>query len=147
MRVRDKDTMEPEAMTCACPSSRLERFAEACLLLVLQQEPSHGYQLVDRLKELGLEEHPPDPTVIYRTLRRMEQDGFVKSEWLTDGPGPARRLYHVTPEGEELLHAWAITVRKNKAALERFLKIYQAEGRAIYRPAREEAARTRGGRG
>lgn len=146
MRVEDKEPIGTEGMACACPSSRLERFAEACLLLLLRQRPSHGYQLIDRLAQLGLEENPPDPTVIYRTLRRMEQDGFVTSKWVTEGSGPARRLYRLTPEGEELLHAWAVTIRKNKTALERFLKVYAADSQKAARSMGKETTRMTGSR-
>jgi len=115
---------EPAQAACSCPPSRLERFAEPCVLLSLAREAAHGYQLIEKLAGFGLEELAPDPTVVYRTLRRMERDGLVTSKWLTDGPGPARRLYSLTPEGEELLHAWVITIRKNRNALERFLDAY-----------------------
>lgn len=110
--------------SCPCPSSRLERFAEPCLLLSLAEQPSHGYELIERLTGIGLEELAPDPTVVYRTLRRMERDGLVTSEWIPGESGPARRLYRLTPEGEELLHAWVVTIRKNKDALEQFLSTY-----------------------
>ena len=110
--------------SCPCPSSRLERFAEPCLLLSLAEEPAHGYQLIEKLARFGLEELAPDPTLIYRTLRRMEQDGLVTSKWVPGESGPAKRLYRLTPEGEELLHAWVMTIRKNRGVLGRFLKLY-----------------------
>lgn len=109
---------------CPCPSSRLERFAEPCLLLLLAEEAAHGYELIEKLSGWGLEELAPDTTVVYRTLRRMEREGLVRSEWVPGESGPAKRLYRLTPEGEELLHAWVITIRKNRNALERFLTAY-----------------------
>lgn len=119
--VEDRPDAQP---SCPCPSSRLERFAEPCFLLSLAEEPAHGYELIEKLASLGLEDLAPDPTVVYRTLRRMERDGLVTSEWVPGESGPARRLYRLTQEGEELLHAWAITIRKNRSALEQFLTAY-----------------------
>jgi DNA-binding PadR family transcriptional regulator len=62
---------------------------------------------------------------VYRNLRGMESEGWVKSKWNTKGAGPAKRIYRITPQGEEILHGWAITVRKRKEALDQFLKLYQ----------------------
>lgn len=55
----------------------------------------------------------------------MESEGWVKSKWNTEGAGPAKRIYRITPQGEEILHGWAVTVRKRKEALDQFLKLYQ----------------------
>ena len=35
------------------------------------------------------------------------------------------QVYRIMPQGEEILHGWAVTVRKRKEALDQFLKLYQ----------------------
>jgi DNA-binding PadR family transcriptional regulator len=69
---------------------------------------------------------PPDPAAIYRNLRRMENEGLVKSRWDMEGNGPAKRIYRITPEGEEILHGWTITLRQRREALDRFLELYES---------------------
>lgn len=93
---------------CRC-GAQMRGFVQPWLLLLLKQRSSHGYQLMERL---GDDEEVPDvdPGLLYRTLRQLEQDGLVRSTWDTEGPGAARRLYELTPEGVEHLHAWAIDV-------------------------------------
>ncbi len=94
------------------------------LLLALLDKPAHGYELLERLTgEVGMP--GPDPGLLYRTLRQMEGDGLLRSAWDTAGQGPARRLYEVTEEGVELLHAWASRVRLIRARLGRFLEQYE----------------------
>ena len=44
--------------------------------------------------------------MIYRHLRDLEENGLVSSEWKTDGTGPAKRMYELTPEGESVLEFW-----------------------------------------
>lgn len=102
----------------------MEGFLEPCLLLLLNAGPSHGYELMDSISRLGLWEGIPDAGAVYRHLRRLEEGGFVESDWATGGSGPARRLYELTPEGTAHLHQWALTVRRNKATLETFLALY-----------------------
>jgi len=66
-----------------------------------------------------------DPGLLYRTLRQLEEDGLVRSSWDTEGAGPARRVYEITDEGIEYLHAWAINIRRTRARLDRFLAEYE----------------------
>jgi DNA-binding PadR family transcriptional regulator len=67
-----------------------------------------------------------DPGLLYRTLRQLEKEGLVHSSWNTEGIGPARRLYEVTPEGIEYLHAWTLNIRSTKNRLEKFLAEYES---------------------
>jgi poly-beta-hydroxybutyrate-responsive repressor len=97
------------------------KLIEPCLLLLLHEKPSHGYDLIDKLVEFGFEEDAPDPGTVYRNLRRMEEEGLVKSTWITEGPGPAKRLYEVTPLATDLLGTWVKEVEKSIERLENFL--------------------------
>jgi len=110
-----------------CVSAPLERFVQPCLLLLLRRRPAHGYELMQSLAEFGFGEGEVDPATVYRNLRRLEEEGFVVSRWETGGGGPARRLYQLTREGEELLHAWAAAVEQNRRRLEHFLARYREE--------------------
>ena len=46
-------------------------------LVVLREESSHGYELMERLEQFGFVEHL-NPGTLYRTLRQMEQEGLCK---------------------------------------------------------------------
>lgn len=106
---------------CTCMASRMERFIEPCLLLLLLEKPTHGYDLISRLQDFGFGD-ARDPGMVYRNLRRLEEQGMITSEWDTSGTGPAKRLYHVTPDGKELLKAWAEAIRLNITTLESFIE-------------------------
>lgn len=110
---------------CECPGGRISRFIQPCLLLLLSEKPSYGYELIEGVSEFGFQDGPPDPGAIYRNLRRLEEDGFVTSEWETEGSGPAKRYYKLTSDGEDLLRAWAGGISKRKEAFEKFLHIYE----------------------
>lgn len=101
-----------------------KNFMRACLFLLVGERPSHGYDLLERLRELGLKE--ADPGGLYRGLRAMEQEGLMHSTWQTSEIGPARRTYELTEEGWDWLHAWAGTLRETDRILSRYLKRYSA---------------------
>lgn len=111
-----------EEELCRCPGGMSEKFIEPCLLLLLHKEPSYGYSLLEELSKLGIS---TDASVIYRNLRRMEKDGLVESRWDTKGSGPAKRNYTIIADGEDLLHSWVVTIKRNKRILEHFIKVYR----------------------
>lgn len=111
---------------CECPTGMSGRYMQPCLLLVLSQKDSYGYELIEEVRKLGA---TPDASGVYRTLRRMEGEGLVESQWITEGTGPARRFYKITPEGEDLLHSWVAVLEDNRKSLERFLDEYDAKFR------------------
>jgi poly-beta-hydroxybutyrate-responsive repressor len=90
----------------------------------LKEKNSYGYELIEKVSEFQFHNSPPDVGAIYRNLRSMEKEGWVKSKWDTKGSGPAKRTYRITPQGEEILHGWAVTIQKRKEALDQFLRLY-----------------------
>lgn len=101
-----------------------KNFIRPCLLLLLSEQPSHGYDLLERLGGLGLT--TIDPGGLYRALRAMEQEGLVTSTWEPSELGPSRRTYRTTDEGTDWLHAWAGTLRETTRIIRRFLGRYDS---------------------
>jgi poly-beta-hydroxybutyrate-responsive repressor len=104
----------------------MQRFLQPCLLLLLKIKPSYGYELLEDLRQFGFDELP-DPATAYKNLRLMEEEGWVKSQWETGGAGPARRIYKVTKEGEDLIRSWAVAIRRTQESLSTFLSSYERE--------------------
>ncbi len=107
------------------PAERPPRFLRPFLLLLLREREGHGYELIDRMRNMGLEYSIQDAGYVYRTLRSMEESGLIKSKWETNNPGPAKRTYAITPHGVEVLHEWAQTLENLKSSLEVFLDTYE----------------------
>ena len=112
------------AGSCRCDGGQPKNFARPCLLLLLAESPAHGYELIDRLRPFGFE--IGDPASVYKTLRGMEQDGLVTSQWEQSTRGPARRVYSLSSDGRDLLDAWALTLEQNRQILTRYIERYRA---------------------
>lgn len=109
---------------CSPSARRVSSFLQPWLLLLIAQKPTHGYEL---LEQLSRDDDPgADAGLLYRTLRQFEQEGLVRSSWDMEGGGPARRVYEISEEGLQFLHAWAMKIRRTRQRLDRFLGEYEA---------------------
>lgn len=85
-------------------------YVRPCLLLLLAEGPSHGYELLEQVRQAGVRN--ADAGGLYRSLRSMEQSGLVSSWWEPSQAGPARRSYLLTEEGREVLRGSLDAVRE-----------------------------------
>lgn len=90
----------------------------AWLLLLLNESPAHGYDLVERLEGVGVGR---DAGSLYRALRGLEHEGLVRSAWEASLIGPDRRCYVVTDEGRERLRAWVGILETVQSSVAAFL--------------------------
>lgn len=98
-------------------------FLRPCLLLLLREEPAHGYELLERSGALGLD--GSDPGRLYRTLRKLESEGLVRSAWKPSETGPPRRIYQITRRGMEELHRRAKELHAGLDLVEGFIGRYE----------------------
>jgi PadR family transcriptional regulator, regulatory protein PadR len=90
--------------------SRPKPLIVAHLLLLLSEQPRHGYELAASLRTWEFE--GVTPSMVYRDLARLETEGLVRSFWeASQARGPARHMYELTPPGLEALAACADDVR------------------------------------
>jgi len=100
-----------------------KRFIEPRLLYLIKKSPSYGYQLTEEIGKLPFPGPLPDSAAVYRMLRELEGNGLVRSEWEHGESGPSKRIYHITPAGEERLEAWVGTFRERVKQLNRFIRL------------------------
>jgi len=94
------------------------------LLLIMQQGPAHGYELMERLKEFGMGDI--DPSLIYRALHGLEAERFIDSSWdEKDSQGPPRRVYHLTPNGQEMLAQHLEELKKVRQRIDDWIQAYE----------------------
>lgn len=121
----------PNDLTGGLPRNYLR----ACVLLLLAEAPSHGYELLEGMRELGIDR--ADPGGLYRSLRAMEQEGLVSSVWEQSTAGPSRRSYTLTATGQASLEGWAVVLEDVRAVLDSYLGRHEESSRS----ARSQAPR------
>lgn len=102
-------------------------FLRPCLLLLLLDGPSHGYDLIRRLDPFDVTDG--DPGHVYRALRSLERDRMVRSSWTPSSAGPARRVYRLTPRGLDCIDATVPALEHATTVIGRYLRTYAAHAR------------------
>lgn len=71
------------------------------LLRLLSDRESYGYEVVQRLRDVGLSDISEGS--VYPALARLEREGRVRARLVSSNAGPARKYYRPTPAGEAAL--------------------------------------------
>lgn len=117
---------------CTCAMGNIYRFIEPVLLLILKEQgQSYGYELSEHLSEYALTDAQIERAALYRTLRTLENHGYVTSGWETENSGPARRVYSLTKAGHIHLKEWAQVMERLGQAMRAFSR--KAGGNGIDR--------------
>ena len=105
---------------------RVMSFLQPCLLVMLHRSEDHGYNLLNGLDEFGFNPGSKDPSLIYRALRELEDDGMVTSNWDPDSSlGPQRRVYQITPEGEAYLESWVSDLQRTRSEIDALINAFK----------------------
>jgi PadR family transcriptional regulator PadR len=96
-------------------------------MLLLKEDPSHGYTLIEDLRRADLIDADLDAAVVYRYMREMEEEGLLTSEWDTTGSGVPRRVYRLTPAGVEFVRGCVVNLRRTRRRLGRIFRLYREQ--------------------
>ena len=105
-------------------SGRQERYIQPSILMGLLSKSCYGYELINTIHLYGFIEGQAPPGMIYRHLRRLEEDGLVGSKWDTTEPGAAKRMYTITGEGRQVLTIWVDYMAAQAKKLQKFVAMY-----------------------
>ena len=130
-----------QALGCNAGRKTADRFLEACLLQLLSEGTGHGYVLMEQLQQFGISTDALNISTLYRTLRHMEKEGCLESEWEEGGPGPKRRVYLISEKGKKELEIRIRMMKARKSGIDRLINAYdRAQEQAVQtdRPGKKE---------
>ena len=109
----------------------------AWLLLLLDDGESYGRALFGELRERGI---GVEPSLAYRDLRALDDEGSVTSRWTRSHSGPQRRSYRIARKGRRRLAELAAAIEATWRVHDSFVKAYERLG-AQADAASDESAR------
>ncbi len=84
--------------------------------------PQHGYGIARRIEQVAQGSLALNQGTIYPALLRLEQKGWIKSDWGMSENNRRARFYAITPAGKRQLSAEAETWARTVATVNRLLE-------------------------
>lgn len=75
------------------------------ILQILLLRPAHGYGIAQRIQQISREAVQVNQGSLYPALHRLEQKGWLQSEWRQSETGREAKFYALTRAGEKQLAA------------------------------------------
>jgi transcriptional regulator len=91
------------------------------ILKTLSWGPAHGYAISRRIRESCDDELKIEEGALYPALRRLQERGWVRSEWRVNETGHDARVYTLTAAGRRALRQEVAEWRRYVAAFARVL--------------------------
>jgi PadR family transcriptional regulator PadR len=85
-------------------SQLLKGVLDMCLLAVISEQATYGYEMARKLEQRGL--HLASEGSIYPLLSRLQRQGLVEGYLVESAGGPARKYYRLAPAGARTLSSW-----------------------------------------
>jgi transcriptional regulator len=96
------------------------------VLQILSLEPAHGYGIAQRLEQRSRDAVRINQGSLYPALHRLEQRGWLRSQWRRSETGREARFYALTRAGRKQL----VTERASWNRLNEAVQlIFRGEGR------------------
>ena len=95
---------------------------ELLILNTLAREAMHGYGIVQRIHEAAEDLLKVEDGSLYTALYRMEERGWIKSEWGVSEHNRRAKFYKLTRKGQKQLEAERANWNRISKAVTRILQ-------------------------
>jgi transcriptional regulator len=103
------------------PQDVLRGTLDLLILKTLALEPMHGWGIGQRIQQLSRAAFQVGQGSLYPALQRLEQRGWIDSEWRTSDQNRRAKVYRLTSSGRRALDGETESWRKYVATVEGIL--------------------------
>jgi transcriptional regulator len=104
------------------PSDLLQGTLDLLILKSLTREPLHGWGIAKKIQSLSDEVLSVQQGSLYPCLHRLEQQGWVSSDWKNTELGRSAKFYSLTRDGKKQLEVELENWRRLSSAVGLLLK-------------------------
>ena len=105
------------------PSDLVQGTLDLLVLKILALEPANGFQISLRLKQVSGEILQVSDGSLYPALHKLENEGWVASEWKTTENNRRAKFYSLTRFGRKALEREASQWRRISHAITRVVEM------------------------
>lgn len=85
-------------------SQLMKGILKGCILKIIEQSETYGYEIVTQLQENGFTEVREG--TLYPLLLRLEKKKLITATYEPSPLGPSRKYYALTPDGDQYLRSF-----------------------------------------
>src|SRR5260370_5240071 len=85
------------------PSDLIHGTLDLLILKTISLEPQHGWAIAKRIEQVSNEALQVTQGALYPALHRLEQHGWIRSDWRVTEGGRDAKFYTLTPAGRSQL--------------------------------------------
>ena len=111
------------AATAPYPADVLRGTLDLLVLKTLTLEPMHGWGVSQRIQQFSRGVLDVNQGSLYPALQRLEQKGWIESEWRTTENNRKAKYYGLTRAGQRAVGDEAASWRRYVAAVELILAV------------------------
>ena len=108
------------------PSDLVQGTLDLLLLKILALEPLHGWAVSQRLTQISGDVLQVSDGSLYPALHKLEQEGWIKSEWKPSENNRRAKFYSLTRLGRRQLEKEAANWTRLSSAISHVLQLREA---------------------
>lgn len=108
------------------PSDLVQGTLNLLLLKIIALEPLHAWAISLRLKQISGEVLQVSDGSLYPALHKLEQEGWIESEWKVTENGRRAKFYSLTKPGRRELQREAATWERLSGAISHVVRLKEA---------------------
>ena len=85
------------------PTDLVQGTLDLLILRILALEPMHGWAIAQRIHQMSGEVLQVGQSALYPCLHKLEQNGWIRSEWAASENNRRARYYTLTKAGRKAL--------------------------------------------
>jgi transcriptional regulator len=105
------------------PSDFIQGALAVLLLKILALEPLHGWAIALRLKQVSGDVLQVSEGSLYPALHKLEQEGWIRSEWKTTQNNRRAKFYSLTRLGRKVLETESASWDRLSSAISQVLRL------------------------
>jgi PadR family transcriptional regulator, regulatory protein PadR len=105
------------------PPDLVQGTLDLLLLKILALEPLHGWAINTRLRQVSGEVLQVTEGSLYSALHKLEQEGWIKSEWKQTENNRRAKFYSLTGAGRKQLETESANWNRLSSAISRVIRL------------------------
>lgn len=86
------------------PTDLVQGTLDLLILKIIALEPMHGWAIAQRIRQISGEVLQVGQGALYPALHKLEQNGWISSEWATSENSRRAKYYTLTKAGSKALN-------------------------------------------